>query len=199
MSQKQNTKIKAVSSSNSRKADPLAKYRKQARTFIDLYFGASTPDFVHDLLSEWYSQLENETQVFWNDRRIAEIAVPLMLKKAADMGIDAAATCSDFMFDTVDAWRDSVLHKTDYYGDDKEHTRKPTEDEILQAELEKDAEAIARITHSPHIPTSFKNRFTEAVTEITNQASDAPEVIRAQWPLAITRVMKEEQKGDSAQ
>ncbi len=86
---------------SSKKTNPLAPYRDQARRFIRLYFDEGTPDFVHDLLSSWYNNLENKTQVFWNYREVAEIALPLMLQKAAAMGIDLESRDSDFCFDVL--------------------------------------------------------------------------------------------------
>lgn len=190
MSQNKNTKIKAVSSSNSRKADPLDKYRAQARTFIDLYFGDDTPPFVRDLLSEWYSQLENQTQVFWNDRRIAEIALPLMLKKATDMGVDVETLHSCFMSDVVKSWSGSV--KGNGGADTYEGMR--SAEKLLQQEFEKDAEAFARLLHSEHVPVEVRNNLGDMLSTYTAAFYDSPEALKVSYPLAMQKYWDEEEE-----
>ncbi len=188
MTQKKDTKTKAISSSKRRKVDSLAPYRKQARTFIDLYFGDGTPDFMRDLLSEWYSHLEEQTQVFWNDRRVAEIALPLMLEAADDMGIDVDATCSDFMSEVAGSWSSGIERKVDPYGDNEPLTER----QELMRELEKDAEALARIMNSPHIPVEIQNALGDPLGDLAAPLHKNPDVLRVQYPLAMLKYMKEE-------
>ncbi len=190
MSQTKNTKIKAVSSSNSRKADPLDKYTAQARTFIDLYFGDDTPPFVRDLLSEWYSQLENQTQVFWNDRRIAEIAVPLMLKKADDMGIDVEAKYSDFMDDVAGTWAGSVRRN----GDADTYEGMRSAEQLLQYDFERDAKAFARLLHSERVPVEVRNNLGDMLSTYTAAFYDSPEALKVSYPLAMQKYWNEEVK-----
>ncbi len=191
--QKENTKSKAVTSSKRRKVDSLPPYEKQARSFIDLYFGDDTPSFVRDLLSEWYSRLEEQTQVFWNDRRIAEIALPLMLEAADNMGIDVDATCSDFMSEVAGSWSSGIERKVDRYGDNEPLTER----QELMRELEKDAEAISRIMNSPHIPAEIHNALCDPLGNLAAPLHRNPDVLRVQYPLAMLKYMKEEAESES--
>lgn len=79
MSKKKDTPKRRNSST---KKDPLAGYKERARKILDIYFSADTPEFVRDLLSSWLSQLEQETQVYFNVQEIADVALPLMLQEA---------------------------------------------------------------------------------------------------------------------
>jgi hypothetical protein len=188
MRQNKNTKIKAGTSSNSRKADPLDKYRAQARTFIGLYFGDDTPPFVRDLLSEWYGQLENKTQVFWNDQRIAEIAIPLMLKKADDMGIDVGTLHSCFMSDVVKSWSGSVGRN----GDADTYEGMRSAEQLLTHEFERDAEAFARLIHSENVPVEIRNNLGDMLATYTAKFYDSPEALKVSYPLAMQKHWNEE-------
>jgi hypothetical protein len=161
------------------KTDGLAPYREQARIFINLFFSNKTPAFLRDLLQEWYTELESLTQVFWNDRRIAEIALPLMLKKAADLRIDVEALDTGFMYDVACGFtptRDNSQHM-----DDSELS----EPYKLHRDLELDAEAVTRLITSPRVPESIKEKLVDRFLEFTDEHSLAPEVIRAKYLLAV--------------
>jgi hypothetical protein len=96
--QKKNT---PKAKTNTTKRDPLAPYREQSKRFIKLYFGKDTPEFLHDVLASWYTQLESITQVFWNHKEIAEVALPLMLREAARRGIDVESSKSGLCFEAL--------------------------------------------------------------------------------------------------
>lgn len=81
---------------DSKARDPLAPYHKQAETFLRLYFGKETPAYVRDLLASWLTELEDDTQMLFNNREILTVAVPLMLREADRMGIDVDSAGSPF-------------------------------------------------------------------------------------------------------
>ncbi len=160
------------------KPDALAPYRAQAAIFIRLYFGKDTPAFLRDVLASWYTQLETASQVFWNYREIAEIALPIMLREADRRGIDIESPGSGLC---LDALRESLAMR-DERG---ERTPEPSEAQMLQREAQLDAEAIARIIDSPRVPDSIKEKLIDRFFEFTDDHSLAPEVIRAKFLLAV--------------
>lgn len=183
--QKKNT---SKTSKGSNQPDPLAKYRAQAAPLLRIMFDKSdgTPDFMRDEVYEILTELENATQVFWNTREIAEVAVPLMLQATDQMGINWQDHDSAFVTEALG----------DLYNRRRKYER-PHPDESrdeLREELEADAEAIARIMHSPHVPASLKNNLGDVLTEILNEClSTEPEVLRMTYPLAVMRRKKEEE------
>lgn len=93
-SQKKTTALALVdtpSKKKPRQPDPLKLYRKDAKQIISLIYEQDTPDFILDVLQGWLTELENETQVFWNHRAILEVALPLMLQAADQMGMTISA------------------------------------------------------------------------------------------------------------
>lgn len=185
--QQKNTPSSKKRKASTQKRDHLAKYRQQARVFIRLYFGKDTPEFVRDLLSSWYSNLESETQIFWNVKEVAEVAIPLMLKAADEMGIDVEAPSS---LVCVEALQECLaMHKGDTVPDFI------AERDKLQAELEKDAAAIAQLLNSPHTPTEIRNTLSEQVLGFTDFVGETEEVLLVQYPLAVTRTREREKDG----
>jgi hypothetical protein len=99
MIQKKNTKIKAVTSSNSRKADPLDKYRAQAAPIIAMMFDEGTPHFIQGFLHEWTDALQTATRVFPAARRdVADFLLPLMLQAADKQNLDVESQRSPFIY-----------------------------------------------------------------------------------------------------
>ncbi len=188
MTQKKDTPRKAKSSTM---RDPLAPYKEQARTFINLYFGNSTPEFVRDLLKQWYTELESTTQVFWNDKSIAEIALPLMLKKAAAMGVDVENMRTDFMTDVVGTWESFNTPR----GGHDEETDQPSGRGVLQSELEKDAIALARILNSPYVPFRVKAALSDEIAEHTARFTHHPAVLKVAYSLGISEYQAEHAEG----
>jgi hypothetical protein len=156
------------------------KYQEQARRFIRLYFNPNTPAFIHDLLSQWYTDLETLTQVFWNHKSIAEVALPIMLREADERGIDVEALDTGFMSDVVSGYKTSV----DGYREPNE----PRSDfHSEQAVLERDAHALAHILNSPRIPVEVRNNLAEAIQGYISDLNDDAEYIQAAWPLAMLK------------
>ncbi len=153
------------------------RYQLQAQRFIKLYFGRDTPAFVRDLLQSWLTQLESRTQVFFNHREIAEVALPLMLRKAERMGIDVENPESSLCID--------ALHESTTLNESQAEYEPPSVAEGLVNELEADAEAIARIINSPRTPERIKGALSNALLEVTDGFNFAPDVIRAQYSLAV--------------
>jgi hypothetical protein len=159
------------------------RFQQQARRFIKLYFGRDTPAFVRDLLADWYTELESVTQMFWNDRRIAEIAVPLMLKSAADMGVDVESIDTRFMSRIAETWSNQL----------QDYDELPrSEPSGLLADLQVDAAAISRILNSATVPEEIKHHLAVRVHEYMDSQSEAPEVIKAQYPLAMIKHLQAE-------
>jgi hypothetical protein len=166
----------------STKRDPLAPYREQARTFINLYFNDNTPDFVRDVLTSWLTNLESQTQVFWNHRDILEVALPLMLEKADRMGVDVEDRHSEFCLESL---YDS-LGLNDEEGRFKPEMRERTIEEKLQEELARDGEAIARLLKSSHTPANVRDALSDALADVIASAdSDSPEFLKTVYPLAV--------------
>jgi len=151
--------------------------QQQARRFIKLYFGKDTPKLVRDLLQSWLTQLENRTQCFWNHREIAEVALPLMLRKAERMGIDVEGPESPLCIDALNESLTLNESQTEY--------EPPSDRERLISELEADAEALARIINSPRTPERIKGLLSDALLEVTDGFNFAPDVIRKQYTLAL--------------
>lgn len=152
------------------------RYQIQAQRFIKLYFGKDTPAFVRDLLSSWLTRMESATQVFFNRKEIAEVALPLMLREAERMGIDVENPESSLCID--------ALHESLTLNESQAEYETPSDRQRLISEIEADAEAISRILHSPHTPEHICNKLADALIEMTDGHQLAPDVIRAQYRLA---------------
>ncbi len=183
--QTQDTPAPRKGSSKNKKPDPLKPYRTQSEQILAMLFDdESTPAFIRDLLNEMLSELESAAQVFWNDRRIAAVALPLMLQEAARQGIDFFATRSE-IFSTA-AYN---LHQR---AENPYPPQPRDESEMLSDALEADAAAIYRILHSPHIPEMVKRDLGDRVCELDLHPTDNAAVFRIAWPLAVLTAMKEE-------
>jgi hypothetical protein len=177
-----------------KKRDPLARYRKQSDIIIKMLFDDDdTPDFIQDLLTDWLTELENQTQVFYNHREIAVVALPLMLKAADEMELKPMSQGSPVFLDAI-----ASLHgRREVDRSERLEEILNTPERQLRRELEKDAEAIARIINSPHVPDSIKNAVSEFTLEITDSVNEHPAVIRVQYPLAIlSQTTGEEKDGE---
>ena len=177
MSKKNSTRVQTHSST---KLDPLAKYKAQAAPLIRIMFDDDddTPDFMRDELYEILSDVENQTQVFWNVREIAEVAIPLMLQAADEMGVDWQDHNSPFIVESLGS---AYLLKREELWEER-HKRHDTEAESesrkLQAELEKDAEALSRIIDSKYTDKQLRSAILNELDEIlTGTNDDAPVLI----------------------
>lgn len=166
-------------------------YTEQARIYLSLYFNARTPALVRDVISSWITQLESATQVLFNDQDVLAVALPKMLKRAAQLGVAVDDLEHGI---ALNALRESVS---------VEETGRALKDDdaitacyILTDEIEQDAAAIARIVNSPRIPDSIKVPFHSSVLEITDAVDSAPEVMRVQWPLALRDLAAHEKGGE---
>jgi hypothetical protein len=115
MVQKKITKIKALSSSNSRKADPLQEYKAQAAPIIAMIFDEGTPHFIQGFLHEWMDALQTATKVFPAARRdVAELLLPLMLQAADKQKLDVESQSSAFIYQLLAGFADDgkELHET---------------------------------------------------------------------------------------
>jgi hypothetical protein len=189
MSKKNTSKQKTTAT----KTDSLAKYRAQAAPIIRILFDVNddTPDFARDELYQILSELENQTQVFWNTREIAEVAIPWVLRAADQQGIDWQDHNSPFVIEAL-----GYKHKTrlDALWEERQQTREPEATSTprnLQPELEKDAEALARLLNSPYVPEEIKDDLANRFLEFTDDFNLAPEVIKAQYPLAVLKLRQE--------
>jgi hypothetical protein len=169
----------------SKKHDPLAPYRANARKLIELYFNPDTPAFVEDLLSSYFTRLEGDTQIFWNRREVLDILLPLWLEDIdRGDGIDILS-CTHPAY--IAALHESLSCNA---PEDDISRPRPTRDD-LYTELERDAEALSRLIHSPHTPKEFRQRLLEMMDEV-RLADDSPEVIRVAYPLAVLRLQEAE-------
>ncbi len=174
----------------STKHDPLAPYRRHADHIIAMmYDDEATPDFVIDLLEEWLSELESTTQVFWNRREIAVVALPLMFQAAAERGIDYMARGNEEITTAM-----YNLHSRREAENPSPAALAVNQFDQAQREVEADADAIARIVNSPRVPKSIKDALHARVLELTDDVDSAPEVLRVQWPLALRRAAEREKE-----
>lgn len=173
-----------TSAKASKKRNALEPYRQRAAQILNLYFNPRTPAFITDIISSWMTRLENDYQIHYaNSRAVAEVFLPLALQAADTDGVDVedphSGLCLEAFGECV-----SVNEPRDRYE------REPTAREALTAELEKDAAAVARLINSPHVPSSIKNGLADAALTFMDSANEQPEVIKAQWTLAVLASME---------
>jgi hypothetical protein len=172
-------------STKKKQPDPLKPYRAQSERILAMLFDDdSTPAFMRDLLSEMLSELESETQVYWNRREIAAIALPYMLEEAHAKGIDFFSERSEIFSAAAYNLRQRIEHPD----------APPSEFEVVSDAMEADAAAIYRILHSPHIPEMVKRDLGDRVCELDLHPIDNAAVFRVAWPLAVLKAMKEEKE-----
>jgi hypothetical protein len=106
-----------------------------------------------------------------------------MLQEAARLGIDVEQAGAKLCMD--------ALHETITVQTSGDGLRPPTAAELLRREIEKDAEAIAQIINSPHVPEAIKHALSERVLEYMDSFNEHADVLRAQLPLAVLRDMHE--------
>jgi hypothetical protein len=176
-----------------KKQDPLAPYRKQAAPIIRILFDEDddTPDFVVNELQEILTDLESATQVFWNTKEIAVVAIPLMLQAADRRGIDIFNSHSSFVSQSLGGM---------YRRDCADDVPELSDFRRLQSDLEADAEAMSRVIRSPHTPTHIVELLTDAVNDVVYNADAessraqihyAPDVLRASYSNTIRTQMRE--------
>jgi len=169
----------------SKKTDELHKYRQQAAPIINALFDDdTTPPFIRDLLDEMLTELESATQVFWNHREIAVVALPLMLSEAHRQGIDFFSERSEIFDNAVINLHQRTQSKMDA------PTR--SESDQLFIELEADAAAVSRILNSPRVPDVIKNDLADRVCELVQHPISDPAVMRVAYPLAVLDLMNKE-------
>jgi hypothetical protein len=191
-----NTPTRAKSSTSSRKKTDPPKYRKLAAPLIRIMFDDDddTPAFVRSEVTELLTELENSTQVFWNERAIAEVAIPLMLQTAEAMGIDWQGAGSHFVTEALGG----MYRRMRDCSDVPQYEPPEDEDTQLKAELLLDAQAIAHLLNSPTVPESIKSKLCDRTLEAMDGHQLDPEVIRVQYPRALLASIKELQKGDAS-
>jgi hypothetical protein len=165
----------------SQKRDPLATFKEQARPFLHLMFSNATPQIVRDLLSSWLTELEAETQTLFNDREIVTLALPKMLRAAANKGHDINDLSGSLYI--------NALSESTTCNDTGGHIPPTiTNIEIQRTVLERDAEALSRIMLSPHTPREIHTALGDALAEFLDLISpEQPDVLRARYPLAVLK------------
>lgn len=134
------------------------------------------------------SELESETQVYWNRREIAAVVLPFMLEEADRQGIDFFAEHSEIFSAAADNLRQRAMHP---------YPPTLSDSEQLQGELEADADAISRILHSPRVPADIKNDLWDRVCELNIHPTGNADVFRVAYPLAVLELMDEENEGSA--
>jgi hypothetical protein len=182
--------VKQASEKQQRKHDSLAPYREQAAIYIKLYFGKNTPAFVRDVISSWLTRMETETQIFWNQRAVLEVALPLMLREAERMGVGVDNPKDELC---LDALHESIAVHQERHA--SEHI--PEEEESVELDEQEitawKARAVFDLIQNPEITEGFK----DAVSDILDKVHPwhTWETFRVAWPLAL-RLLDEEKKGE---
>jgi hypothetical protein len=179
MTKRKDTRARAGDAS--KKRDPLALYREQAVPIIRLCFSNSTPAFLRDLLGSWLTVLENELQVFWNRREVLEIALPIMLAEADAQGLDVFSVSGGVF---ASALRESL----DCSETGEAIKREPTEREVLERELRREADAFSVLIHSKHLPEDVRINIAEAYDYITDGYKDEPDAVRVAYVAAVHKL-----------
>jgi len=188
--QKKDTPTRRKSSRGSKVArkmtDDLKPYRQQSERILAMLFDdEGTPPFIRDLLFEMLNELESETQVFWNHRQVAAVALPIMLQTAHAQGTDFFAERSEIFSAAAFNLRQQIENPYPPAETRDEYTR-------LYDELEADAAALSRILNSPRVPESIKGDLADTVIELVKHPVHDPAVLRVAYPLAVLDAMKKE-------
>jgi len=185
-----NTPARRKGSSKTKTPDPLKPFRAQSERILAMLFDDDgTPDFIRDLLDEMLTELESATQVFWNRREIAAVALPLMLQEADRLGIDFFAARSE-IFDNAAI----NLHQR---AESRMDVPTRSESDQLFIELEADADALSRILNSPRVPVAIKNDLADRVCELDIHPIHNPASFRVAYPLAVLESIKKEKEGSA--
>ncbi len=173
-------------STKKKQADLLKPFRQQSERILAMCFDdPATPAFVRNLVFEMLSELESETQVYWNRREIAAIALPYMLEAAHHQGIDFFAESSEIF----SAAAYNLRQRAEY-----PYPATHSETESLSDELEADAAAIFRVLNSPHVPEDVRRDLGDRVCELDLHPTGNAAIFRVAWPLAVLKAMQEEKE-----
>jgi hypothetical protein len=107
-----------------------------------------------------------------------------MLREADRRGIDVEDPKSDLC---LEAFEESVGMNNSYDVDEPRSER-----DALQQELEKDADAIARILNSPHTPEEIRDNLANRFLEFTEAENFTPEVTEAKYLAAMMSDKKQD-------
>jgi hypothetical protein len=163
-----------------------AKFRRDAAIIVNAVFGedGTTPPFVRDLWHEYLSELESESQIgYWSDRRIAQVALPLMLQELDRQGVDYFAERNPVANDAF-----GNLHGR--AQDLNPFTAASAARASLFAEYEQDAEAVARILNSPRLPEQIKQPLADAIKALVPHPPADAATLRIALPLALRAAEK---------
>ncbi len=170
-------------STKKKQLDTLKPFRQQSERIIGMLFDdESTPPFLRDLLFEMLNELETETQIFWNCREVAAVAVPRMLKAAQEQGLDFFAERSEIF--------NAAAYNIRQRAENPYPSPSPSESERLHDELEADAAALSRLLKSPHVPHAIQTALSDTVCEFISHPVSDPAVMRVAYPHAVLDAMK---------
>ncbi len=176
--------------------DDLTSYEARASNIINLMFDGDTPSFVISLLRSWLTELENETQIFYNVREVAEVALPLMLRRADELGLDPENAESRFTRGVVQCLEGYL----DINGERAETIDEPERNTIADkrhAEWRTVAAHYAEVLFNADTPRPLRDALADMLVETMNQASVSvvdPELLPITYPLAMQRLA--ERKGE---
>jgi hypothetical protein len=107
-----------------------------------------------------------------------EVALPIMLQQADRDGVDVlnvdGQLCAQALGESVSVARSHELLNRVYSDDD-----------ILHAEIGRDAEAFARLINSRHLSQDIRSHIASVYDELTDIAMNNPDVIKAKYTAAM--------------
>ncbi len=164
-----------------------AKFRRDAAIIVSAVFDEddTTPPFVRDLWHEYLSELESESQIgYWSDRRIAAVALPLMLQELDRQGVDYFAERNSVAADAF-----GNLHGR--AQDENPYAAARIERASTFEEYQRDAEAVARILNSPRLPEHIKQPLADAIKALVPHPVADAATLRVALPFALRAAEKE--------